>query len=117
MGLGKSFMGNIFCGREVFGFYVLEFFVIKICQFVEMCQFGCYLSIVDIFGFFDMLIFNDVIMIEVMCCLVFFVLGFYVFIYVFNVFLRFIVEEEDLIKQFVEYFGEWVFDYMIVVFI
>lgn len=117
MGFGKSFMGNIFCGREVFGFYVLEFFVIKICQFVEMCQFGCYLSIVDIFGFFDMLIFNDVIMIEVMCCLVFFVLGFYVFIYVFNVFLRFIVEEEELIKQFVEYFGEWVFDYMIVVFI
>lgn len=115
-GSGKSSTGNTLCGREVFGSHVSESSVTKTCQFVETCQFGRHLSIVDTPGSFDTSTSNDVIMTEVTRCLALSAPGPHVFIYVFNALSRFTAEEEDSIKQFVEHFGERVFDYMIVVF-
>lgn len=115
-GSGKSSTGNTLCGGEVFGSHVSESSVTKTCQFVETCQFGRHLSIVDTPGSFDTTTSNDVIMTEVTRCLALSAPGPHVFIYVFNALSRFTAEEEDSIKQFVEHFGERVFDYMMVVF-
>lgn len=104
------------CGQDVFGSRVSESSVTKTCQYVETSRFGQTLSIVDTPGSFDTTVSNDVIMTEVARCLALSAPGPHVFIYVFNALSRFTKEEEDSIKQFVDHFGERVFDYMMVVF-
>ncbi|XP_062607029.1 GTPase IMAP family member 7-like [Saccostrea cucullata] len=115
-GSGKSSTGNSICGGDVFGSHVSESSVTKTCQYAETCRFDQELSIVDTPGSFDTCISNDVIMAEVTRCLALSAPGPHVFIYVFNALSRFTKEEEDSINQFVEKFGERVFDYMMIIF-
>lgn len=115
-GSGKSTTANVVCDRDVFCSSVSESSVTKTCQYAETCRFGYELSIVDTPGSFDTATANDVIMKEVTRCLALSAPGPHVFIYVFNALSRFTKEEEDSINQFVENFGERVFDYMMVIF-
>lgn len=59
---------------------------------------------------------NDYIQGEICKCIVIIFFGFYVFILVLSVF-RFIEEEQKFIEYFVKYFGENMYNYVIVFFI
>lgn len=53
MGIGKSVLGNIILGENVFKFLFLGFFIIKKCLEEFFVWFGYNFVIVDIFGIFD----------------------------------------------------------------
>lgn len=61
IGIGKSVIGNIIFGSNLFRVLILGLFLIKICLWKVVNCFGLNFEIVDIFGIFNLLIINEFI--------------------------------------------------------
>lgn len=82
MGSGKSMIGNIILDKCSFLIFFGGVFEMLICCFNYVERFGKEIYVVDIFGLFDIKFLSDVIMREIVKCIVIIFFGFYCFFFV-----------------------------------
>lgn len=61
IGFGKSVIGNIILGKKEFFLDLLMLLIIKKCRYKIVNCFGKKISIVDIFGLFDIELINEMV--------------------------------------------------------